>query len=460
MSLLNTLRIGQSGLSAASSAIEVVGHNVTNATTEGYHARSVSTSASSPVSKSGNWFGQGTSISEIGRESDELLSSRLLEAEGDAAHQSALYESLSVVEAMFSETDEAGLATKLSEFFDSLEAASVDPSDSSLRGSVLAAAESLAGSVQSTNSFLESTADGVVSQIEDSVGEINEALQQIQALQESIESDANTSGQGDLLDARDALVSDLASSIGATVEYGENNEITIFVGGHAVFNDTAARTLSYSTDSDGNPELRLSTGESDYAITDAMGGAIGGLLESLDVVAGLQEDLADFASTFTDAFNAQHASGYDSDGNAGGDFFTYTSGSEASTFAVDASLAADLGLMALAGSSTASAGDGDNLGELIDLQDEALFDSGTETAEEFISSIYTTIGQEVATALAASESAAATSSDLSTLYDNITGVNLDDQAVELIEWQAAYQAAARVISASDELLAELMELAR
>ncbi len=460
MSLLNTLRIGQSGLSAASAAIEVVGHNVSNASTEGYHARSVSTTATDPVSQGDNWFGQGTSISEIGRASDELLSSRMIDAEGDASEQSALYQSLSVVEAMFSETDGSGVATTLTEFFDSLEAATVDPSDSALRSSVLAAAEALASSVQNTNSFLDSSASGIVSQVEDSVESLNDALNQIAALQESISSDSDTTGQGDLLDARDSLVSELASSIGVSVEYGEGNEITIFLGGHAIFNDTEARTLSYGTDDDGNPTIRLSSGDSSYNVTDSMGGAVGGLLEAYDVIGALQDDLDTFASTFTDSFNAQHAAGYDSDGNAGGDFFSYTSGSEASTFSVDSALAADVGLMALAGSVTATAGDGDNLGELIDLQDEDLFDSGTRTAEEFVSSIYTTIGQEVATAAAASESASATSSDLATLYDNMTGVDIDQQAVELIEWQAAYQAAARVISASDEMLAELMELAR
>lgn len=460
MSVLNTIRIGQTGLNAASAGIEVTGHNVSNANTDGYHARTLGTSASATVSQSGMWFGQGTSISEVSRAGDELVSSRLVESQGESAYQGALYETLSVVEAMFSETDGSGVATALSDFFDSLEAATLDPSDGSLRTSVLNAADGLADSVGTTYSFLDSSAEGIQGQIEQSLESINEALTQIASLQESISTDAASVGQGDLLDQRDALITELASSIGATVDYGEGSEITLYLGSHALVNDTAARTLAYDTDSDGNPVISISSGGGSYEVTASVGGAVGGLMASHDTIREVQGDLDSFAETFADAINTQHAAGYDANGSAGGTVFSYTTGSAASSLALDGTLAADTDLLALAGDPTASAGDGDNLDALIGIQDSEIFDSGTLTAEDFVSSIYTTIGQQVASASAAQESANATTSDLETLYSSITGVDLDTQAVELIQWQAAYQAAARVISASDAMLGELMEMAR
>ncbi len=282
MSVLNTIRIGQTGLNAASAGIEVTGHNVSNANTDGYHARTLGTSASSQVAQGGMWFGQGTAISEVARAGDELVSSRLIESQGESAFQSSLYESLSVVEAMFSETDGSGIATELSEFFDSLEAATVDPSDSALRTGVLNAASDLAASVGSTHSFLDANAESIRGEIETSLESINEALLQIAELQESIQTDAASVGQGDLLDQRDAIVSELASSIGATVEYGEGNEITVYLGAHALVNDTAARTLSFDTDSDGNPVLELSADGGSYEVTGSLGGAVGGLIAAHD----------------------------------------------------------------------------------------------------------------------------------------------------------------------------------
>jgi flagellar hook-associated protein 1 FlgK len=460
MSVLNTIRIGQTGLAAASAGIEVVGHNVSNANTDGYHSRTLGTSTSSTVNQSGMWFGQGTSISQVARAGDELIASQLVDAQGEGAYQSSLYDSLSVVESMFSETDGSGIATTLAEFFDSLTAATVDPSDSSLRSAVVSAAGNLVSSVGNTYSFLDSSAEGITSQIAQSVDSINEALQQIATLQESIVADADSVGQGDLLDQRDALIGELASSIGVSVDYGENNEVTLYLGGHALLNDTAARTLAYETDSSGNPVLTLSADGGSYDVTSSFGGAVGGLIEAHDTIRELQGDLDTFVETLADAINAQNAAGYDADGNVGGDIFTYTAGDAASSMALDSSLSSDPGLLAFAASPTASAGDGGNLESLIDLQDSGIFGSSGLTAGDFVSSIYTTIGQRVAAASAGFESAAATTSDLESLYSSLTGVNLDEQAVELIQWQAAYQAAARVISASDELLGELMEMAR
>jgi flagellar hook-associated protein 1 FlgK len=460
MSVLNTLRIGQSGLRAASSGIEVTGHNVANANTDGYHKRTLGTAVTSTVNQGGMWFGQGTSVSDVSRAGDELISSRLLDAQGETAHQSALYDTLSVVETMFSETDQSGVASSLSAFFDSLEAASVDPSDTALRLDVVGAASDLASSVQDTYAFLDSTADGIDSQLSDSLDSINDALAQIATLQESITSTAHSTGQGDLLDERDALISELASSIGATVEYGEDNEVTVFMGSHALVNDTAARSLSYSTDADGNPVISISSDGASYAVTSSAGGAVGGLIEAHDTIRGVQEDLDTFAETFADAFNTQHSAGYDSDGNLGTSLFSYTSGDAGASLAVDSSFTSDPGLLALASSATASAGDGGNLDSLIDLQDAEIFGASSLTAEDYISSVYATIGQEVSAAGAAYQSSTATTSDLESLYSSLTGVDLDTEAVELMQWQAAYQSAARVISTSDELLGELMELAR
>jgi len=460
MSVLNTIRIGQTGLNAASAGIEVTGHNVANANTDGYHARTLGTGASSQVAQGGMWFGQGTAISEVSRAGDELVSSRLVESQGESGYQSSLYETLSVVEAMFSETDGSGVATALSDFFDSLEAATVDPSDSSLRTGVLTAATDLASSVSRTDSFLDANAVSISGEIEQSLDSINDAIQQIATLQEAIQTDAASVGQGDLLDQRDALVSELASSIGATVDYGEGNEITLYLGSHALVNDTAARTLSFETDASGNPAISISADGGSYAVTNSVGGAVGGLIAAHDTISDVRDDLADFAATFADAINAQHAVGYDATGAAGGAVFSYTAGSAASSLSLDATLSGNVDLLALAADPTASAGDGGNLEAIIGIQDAEIFAGGTQTAENFVSSIYTTVGQQVASASAALDSANATTSDLETLHSSLTGVDLDGQAVDLMQWQAAYQAAARVISASDQMLGELMEMAR
>jgi len=119
-----------------------------------------------------------------------------------------------------------------------------------------------------------------------------------------------------------------------------------------------------------------------------------------------------------------------------------------------------LGSGSVSGSPTGGAGDQDNLRELLNLQDNATYGTTNQTAEDFLSSLYSSVGQAVVSAEAKAERDSSTLSDLESLHRSLTSVSLDEEAVSLIQYQAAYQAAAKVISAADEMLAILMDLAR
>ena len=109
MSLLNTLDIGRSALSSAGTGIATTAHNVANAATEGYSRRTVDTSAADPVEQSGLLLGAGVRVDSINRATDALLGVRLVAHTGSEAESRALYESLSVVESYFNETNSAGI---------------------------------------------------------------------------------------------------------------------------------------------------------------------------------------------------------------------------------------------------------------------------------------------------------------------------------------------------------------
>ena len=175
------------------------------------------------------------------------------------------------------------------------------------------------------------------------------------------------------------------------------------------------------------------------------------------VAATTSDNLDTFAEDFADAFNAQHALGYDRTSASGGDFFTY-GGSPAASLEVDSSLAADTDLIAAAGSPSAEAGDGSNLTELIGVESSKLFDGGTKASRDFISSIYSDLGSEVRGFERDAETFLTHMSDLTSLKDAVSAVDLDEEAVNLIKYQASYEAAARVVSISDQLLDALMRM--
>jgi flagellar hook-associated protein 1 FlgK len=127
---------------------------------------------------------------------------------------------------------------------------------------------------------------------------------------------------------------------------------------------------------------------------------------------------------------------------------------------VDATLATEGALLAAAGLATASAGDGTNLSALVDIESSLLFAGGTQNATEALGSVYASVGRAVNSAEMDNQTSLATLDDLSSLRDAVSGVDLDKEAADLLGWQASYQAASRVVTTTNQMLNELMEIVR
>ena len=161
---------------------------------------------------------------------------------------------------------------------------------------------------------------------------------------------------------------------------------------------------------------------------------------------------------FNPAFNTQHNAGFDQAGAAGGDFFAFTAGSEAITLGVDTALRADPTLLAIAGAATAAAGDGDNLAVLLDVEDQLLHAGATRTTTEALADIYAEVGRDIETAEMDHSVFELQLEDILMLRDSVSAVDLDEEATNLMAYQASYQAAARVLTATNELLDVLMRV--
>jgi flagellar hook-associated protein 1 FlgK len=127
---------------------------------------------------------------------------------------------------------------------------------------------------------------------------------------------------------------------------------------------------------------------------------------------------------------------------------------------LDSALATDAQMIAAAGAPSAEVGDGDNLQAVIDVENTKLFSSGDQNSREFVASIYSDLGNAIVGFEVDAATHGAIITDLVSLKDANSKVDLDEEAVSLIQYQAAYQAAARVVTAADELLNELMATVR
>lgn len=451
MGVWDSLLIGRSGLSATTVGIATTSHNVANAMTAGFTRRVVEVQTAFPVRQGIGWLGAGVDPARSTRHFDGLLGGRRLAQTGIAGQANTLSNALRTLETAFDEVSGSTPRTALDAFFDALSGATADPSDPSLRTEVANAAGSLASEISGTAETLSADIDGHRSAIEEELPSINAILDEVASLNEALKSAGGGQSAGDLADRRDQLLTMLADSIGARVHFEPDGQATVLLGGHSLVEGGEARDLSLSASDP--PTLLVETDLGFVDATASVGGRIGGELAAHATATSWLADLDAFAAEFAAAMNAQHAAGFDAAGNPGGPLFT---GTDATTFAVDPAIVADPDALAFASAATAEAGDGGNLLALIALRDVAL-PSG-KTPGETLDALTSRVASETAAAGTDASSASAVLGDLEEMHANLFSVDLDEEAANLIAWQTAYQAQARVIEVASELLDTLMRL--
>jgi flagellar hook-associated protein 1 FlgK len=184
------------------------------------------------------------------------------------------------------------------------------------------------------------------------------------------------------------------------------------------------------------------------------GGKLGGVLEVRDkVIPDLLSHLDTLAGQFTASFNAAHQAGFDLSGNAGGNFFAPLSAGPgaASNFSV---LISDPSL--IAASSDGSAGSNGNLAQMLAVRDQKL-PSGATPLDAY-SNLVLTVGNYGANAQASVTAGDLTLRQLTDQRSAVSGVSLDEETTHMIQYQHAYQAAARVVTTVDSMMQTLIAM--
>jgi flagellar hook-associated protein 1 FlgK len=199
-------------------------------------------------------------------------------------------------------------------------------------------------------------------------------------------------------------------------------------------------------------------------ITDAIrGGEVKGWLEARDGdVQGYLDRLDELADAIITEVNNLHGAGF---GTAidpltgttvtGGNFFA---GADASSMGMDAAVAADVGRIAAA--STAGApGDGTQAAAIAELAQQTLMSAGSASFDEFYTSLVSAVGNDVSTASTNRTYQETMVNHLTDYRESVSGVNLDEEMINLVKFQHAYEAAAKLISTVDEMLETVLNMA-
>ncbi len=186
-------------------------------------------------------------------------------------------------------------------------------------------------------------------------------------------------------------------------------------------------------------------------------GEMRALLDERDV--GMPGRIADFdqlaLQVITDV-NTAHAAGFGLDGPppAGGQNFF--AGTDAGTIAVEAAVVADLNRIAASTNALGAPGDGSNAAVVSDLQYAFSMSGGAGTYDQFYNGVVTRLGSAVREAERLVESQGLTVEHLELLRQSASGVNVDEEMVQLMQYQRAFEAASRLIATIDEMLDTLI----
>ena len=176
-------------------------------------------------------------------------------------------------------------------------------------------------------------------------------------------------------------------------------------------------------------------------------GSLGGTLAVRDrVVPGVLAQLGTLASYFANSFNAVHRQGSDLAGNPGGDFFTPSASVSGAAAQFNVAITNPA---SIAASSDGSAGSNGNLSQLLALQSIPLPSGQTPT--NAYSTIVFTVGTQASNAQAEADASAMSLQQLEDQRSALSGVSINEESVNLIRYQQAFEAAARVITTIDQL---------
>ncbi len=327
---MSLLSIGQSALAAAQIGMQVTSNNIANASTPGYNEETIVQTEAGGQNLGNGFIGDGADVQTVQRVYNSFLASQQNVAQSSYSGLNTNYTQISQINNMFASTT-TGLSPAIQNFFNSVQTATSDPSDSSSRESVITAAQALASEFQSTGQQLQQINQGVNTQLQTTVQSINNYAAQIASLNQSIETaEAGNSGQqpNDLLDARDEAVASLSQLVGVTVvnEGASGYQVSMGNGQPLVVGTQQYQlTTVQSTTNVSELEVGYETpgGVSQIPDSSLTGGSLGGLLQfrSQSLIPA-ENTVGQLAIGVADTVNSQQELGQDLNGNPGVGMFT------------------------------------------------------------------------------------------------------------------------------------------
>jgi flagellar hook-associated protein 1 FlgK len=458
--LYGILNMGVSSLRAQQRCIDVTGNNIANINTPGYSRQRVNMEASEPISSSPGQLGTGVRSAEIQRFYDRFLGVQINNENQTLGKWEAQKEALEKVEILFDESSGYGLNQTMGAFWNAWQDLANNPSGFVERAELLSKSETMTNMFNQKASGLQQLQRDLDKKIRGAVDEINGLVDQIADINEKI-SKVEVSGQNanSYRDQRDLLLKDLSSLIDINSFENESGQVNLLTGnGTPLLQSTNTWKLTTEINGDGlyNVVWQDGAGNTTDITGDISGGQLKGWIDARDSdISGYLSRLDELSQNIVTQVNLLHQNGFDLNGNSGEVFFTGTS---AFNMDVNQNISDNVNLVAAAENSGGASGDNGNALQIAGLQNTLVMSGGTSTFDEFYNSVVSDVGNKVKTVSGNYNHQSSMVTHLDNYRETVSGVSLDEEMINLIKFQHAYEAAARLISTVDEMLSALLNM--
>jgi flagellar hook-associated protein 1 FlgK len=470
MSSVNVMNTGKTGLFANRAALATTGHNIANVNTEGYTRQRVEQQAAQPQQLGNTVYGAGVRVNRVHRINDQFINTQISNEMKLVGQYEEKDMALSQAEDVFNEINNEGMNRLMAKFFNEFRKLGNEPENEAMRATVRESADQLVGDFHRVSRNMADIQKNLDVRIEANVRQANELTERIAKLNEEVKRyELHGEEAGDLRDQRDLAIKKLSTIADISVSQNEKGELTINLAGAgplasgSLFNKLSTVTAKADPDG-GRPEGSVkifleNVGTPD--ITEKLkNGRLGGLVESRDNYVGkTMKRIDELAYTFATKVNEIHNLGYNLNGTNGINFFATPEKirNAAADLALSSEIRADANNIAAA---IAPDSPGDNrLVQLIAaLQSQRVMGGGTGTFDDHYNAAVADIAIISQKNKQVFEHQGHIVNQLEKFRESISGVSLDEETTNLVQFQHAFDANAKVIKVADEMLETVLHL--
>ena len=329
-STFSGIELGKRSIMAHTQAITTAGHNISNASVEGYSRQRVQMKEFDPLYRPdlerperAGMIGQGIDVQSVNRIRDEMLDQRIVSRQHYESYWDTRSQYYTMLEQIYNEPADISVRTNMDKFWESWQELTVHPESHAARQAVVTRGESLTDSIKSQWENLMGVGNLLNSDINATVEQVNDLTSQIASLnREIVRSKGMGDNPNDLMDRRDLAVDKLSKLINISTDQRDSDEFMVHVDGHILVQGGVSRDFALESmlDYNGYQKVVWADTKEDAFFS---GGKLGALIELRDVdVRNELQSLNTMTMNFADLVNDVHRNAYGANNVTGLDFFT------------------------------------------------------------------------------------------------------------------------------------------